>query len=140
MRLKWRGQVTDAANAHARAGKSTKGRLGTRSGRLGSVATGGADLHVQSRDAELLALGSNVLGGQHGSIRGRLVTIGLHLHAAGHTDDRLTTSQVSDVHKSVVKGGEDVGNAEDELAGTDLRPKGNVLLDLDFACLLPEEK
>ena len=64
------GDVLDAANLQAGAGQGAEGALGTGSGGLGTVATGGADLDVEGGDAELLALGSNILRGQHGSVRG----------------------------------------------------------------------
>jgi len=52
------GNVLDTSNAHAGTGKSAESRLGTGTGGLGAVSTGGADLHVEGRDAELLAAGS----------------------------------------------------------------------------------
>lgn len=52
------GHVLDAADAHAGAGESAEGRLGTGAGGLGAVTAGGADLDVEGRDAELLAAGS----------------------------------------------------------------------------------
>lgn len=88
---------TDAADAHARAGEGTEGRLGTRSRSLGAISTSGADLDVEGSDAELLALGSHVLGRQHGSVGGGLVTVSLDLHTTGDTGNSLTTSQISDV-------------------------------------------
>ena len=54
--------------------------------------TSGADLDVQSVDAELLATGGDVLGSQHGGVGGGLVTVGLDLHATGDTGDGLTTA------------------------------------------------
>ena len=54
--------------------------------------TSGADLDVQSVDAQLLAAGGDVLGSQHGSVGRGLVTIGLDLHATGDTGDGLATA------------------------------------------------
>lgn len=51
------GDVLDASNAHTGTGEGAEGRLGTGAGGLGAVTTGGADLDVQGRDAELLAAG-----------------------------------------------------------------------------------
>lgn len=59
---------------------------------------------------------TDVLGSQHGGVRGRLVAVGLDLHAAGDTGDGFAARQISDVDEGVVEGGEDAGNAEDELA------------------------
>jgi hypothetical protein len=78
--------------------------------------TSGTDLDVQSVDAELLAAGGDVLGSQHGSVGGGLVTVGLDLHSTGDTGDGFTAGQIGDVDEGVVEGGEDTGNAEDELA------------------------
>lgn len=78
--------------------------------------TGGTDLDVQSVDAELLAAGGDVLGSQHGSVGGGLVTVSLDLHSTGDTGDGFTAGQIGDVDEGVVEGGEDTSNAEDELA------------------------
>lgn len=133
------GHILDTSNAHTSTGKSAEGGLGTGAGGLGAVTTSGADLDVEGRDAELLAAGSyvycqlsilplidlasellrkrtDVLGSQHGSVGGGLVTVGLDLHATGHTGDGFATRQISDVDEGVVEGGEDTGNAEDQLA------------------------
>ena len=45
----------------------------------------GPQLDVQRSDASLLALHGHILGSQHGSIGGSLVSISLHLHAPCHT-------------------------------------------------------
>ncbi|KAJ5666215.1 uncharacterized protein N7477_008663 [Penicillium maclennaniae] len=62
------GDILNAANAHTSTGEGTEGRLGTGTGGLGAVTTGGTDLDVQSVDAKLLAAGSDVLGSQHGGV------------------------------------------------------------------------
>ena len=59
--------------------------------------TGGADLDVEGIDAELLAAGGDVLGSQHGSVGGGLVTVGLDLHTASDTDDGLTATGITRV-------------------------------------------
>lgn len=101
---------------------------------------------MKSVDAKLLAAGSDVLGSQHGSVGGGLVTIGLDLHTTSNTGDGLTATgitqvsliepyntaifsskfhvphswadepQIGDVDEGIVEGGEDTGNAEDQLA------------------------
>ena len=53
------------------------------------VSSGGSELDVQGGDAELLAALSDVLCGQHGGVWGRLISVCLHLHTAGHSADRL---------------------------------------------------
>lgn len=97
---------------------------------------------MEGVDAKLLAAGSDVLGSQHGGVGGGLVAIGLDLHSTGNTADGLTATgitqvspgttkslsrpavpysrvdepEIGDVDEGVVEGGEDTGNAEDELA------------------------
>ena len=56
---------------------------------LGPVAAGGPELDVQSGDAKGLELLRDVLGGQHGGVGRGLVTVGLDLHATGHTAQGL---------------------------------------------------
>lgn len=55
----------------------------------------GADLDVQSVDAELLAAGGDVLGSQHGGVGGGLVTVGLDLHATGDTSDGFAATGIT---------------------------------------------
>lgn len=76
----------------------------------------GTDLDVQGVDAKLLASRSDVLGSQHGSVRGGLVTIGLDLHSTGNTGDGFTAGQIGNVDEGIVEGGEDTGDTENELA------------------------
>jgi len=71
---------------------------------------------VQSRDAQLLASSSHILGRQHGSVGGRLVTVGLDLHPACHTADGFAAAEIRDVDEGIIERGEDAGNTEDELA------------------------
>jgi hypothetical protein len=128
------GDVLDTSDTHTGTGERTESRLGTGAGGLSAVTTSGADLDVEGRDAELLAAGSccvlaprhhksdflvphtDVLGCQHGSVWGGLVTISLDLHATGDTGDGFAAGQIGDVDEGVVEGREDAGNAENELA------------------------
>lgn len=59
------------------------------------LTTSGTDLDVQGSDAELLATGGDVLGSQHGSVGGGLVTVGLDLHTTGDTADSLTATGIT---------------------------------------------
>lgn len=61
---------------------------------------------MESGDADFLAASSAVLSGQHGSVRGRLVSVGLDLHSTGDTDDGFLAGKISDVDESVVEGGD----------------------------------
>lgn len=61
-------------------------------------------------------LRTDVLGSQHGGVGRRLVTVGLDLHSTGDTGDGFAAGQIGDVDEGVVEGGEDAGNAENELA------------------------
>ena len=127
------GDVLDTTDSHAGTGEGTEGRLGTGTGGLGAGTTSGADLDVQGVDAELLAAGGNVLGGQHGGVGGGLVTVSLDLHTTGDTGDGFATTalvsivrfeyplyrnepQIGDVDEGVVERGKDTGDTENELA------------------------
>merc|ERR1719251_795153 len=129
--------VLNATDLHAGTSESSEGRLcaGTRG--LGAVATCGSQLDVEGCDAKSLDLLSNVLGSQHSSVGRSLVAISLHLHATSHPADGLPAREVSDVNKGVVEGGEDVSNAEDELAVPDLRSQADLNLLLSFSLSLP---
>jgi hypothetical protein len=61
-------------------------------------------------------LRTDVLGRQHGSVWGGLVTVSLDLHATGDTGDGFAAGQIGDVDEGVVEGRENAGNAKDELA------------------------
>ena len=61
----------------------------TGSGGLGAVSADGAELDVQRGNAQRLDLLADVLGGQHGGVGRGLVTVGLDLHATGHTAQGL---------------------------------------------------
>lgn len=107
---------------------------------------------MEGIDTELLALDSNILSSQHGSVGRRLITISLNLHTSGNTDNSLTTSQISDVlnskinikstgingsyDKGIVERGKDAGNTKDKLTRTDLRAKGDDFLNFDLTRLL----
>lgn len=66
------------------------------------------------------SLRTDVLGRQHGSVWGGLVTVGLDLHAASDTGDGFAAGQIGDVDEGVVEGRKDAGNAKDELALRDV--------------------
>lgn len=53
------------------------------------------NLDVKSSDTELLAARSNVLGSQHSSVWGRLVTVGLDLHASSDTGDGFAATGIT---------------------------------------------
>ena len=83
---------------------------------------GGTDLDVKTVNPKLLAAGSDVLGSQHGSIGGGLVTVGLDLHATGDTADGLAARKIGDVDEGVVEAGKDASNTEDELICAKKKP------------------
>jgi hypothetical protein len=64
------------------------------------LTTSGTDLDVEGSDAELLAADSDVLSGQHGGVGGRLVTVGLDLHATSDTADGLTATGITQMSAS----------------------------------------
>ena len=122
--------LTNTTNLHASTSQGTESGLGTGAGGLGAVTTSSTELDVKGGDTDLLALDSDILGGQHGGVRGSLITIGLDLHASGDTGDGFTTSQIGDVNEGIVERGKDVGNTENLLITTDLGTEGDVFLNL----------
>lgn len=123
-----RSDVLDTADLHAGTGESAESGLSTGTGGLGAVTSRGADLDVQSVDAKLLAADGDILSSQHGSVGGRLVTVGLDLHTTGNTGDGLAATEIGDMDERVVERGEDTGNAEDQLTLTGIGAEGDVLL------------
>lgn len=67
---------------------------------------------MNSGNANLLTLGGNVLGSQHGGVWGGLVSVGLDLHTTSNSGDGLSTGQIGDVDESIVEGSVDTGNTE----------------------------
>lgn len=61
----------------------------------GTHTTSGTDLDVKGSNAELLAAGSDVLGGQHSGVGGGLVTVSLDLHATSDTADGLAATGIT---------------------------------------------
>jgi hypothetical protein len=97
-RVGWvRGDVLDTSNAKTGTGQSTESGLSTWTRGLGTSTTSSTKLDVQSSDSTLLALLSNVLGGKHSSIWGRLITISLDLHTSGNTGDSFLSGQISNM-------------------------------------------
>jgi len=117
--------ILNAADLHAGTGEGAERSLGTRAGGLGLDTSGGTDLDVEGSDAELLEADSHILRGKHSSVGRRLVTIGLHLHAAGDAHQGLTAGQIGNVHEGVVEGGEDASDGENILTILLLRSQGH---------------
>ena len=90
---------------------------------------------MEGVDADLAAASSDVLGGQHGGVGRRLVTVGLDLHAAGDARDRLLARQIGDVHERVVERRENVRNTKVALAIGKLGAELDGLLLLDAGLL-----
>ena len=111
----WR-HILDTADLHARASKSAEGRLSTWTWSLRAVTyttislsiltiliapvqhtTSSPNLHMQRRNAQLLAASSNILRSQHGSVRGGLVAIGLDFHSTCHAADGFAAAGITQV-------------------------------------------
>ncbi|ANB13654.1 hypothetical protein AWJ20_1953 [Sugiyamaella lignohabitans] len=126
-RVRWdRSDVLNTTNLDSRTGKSSKSRLSTRTRGLGTGTTSSSDLEVEGVDTNLLALDGNVLSGQHGSVRRRLVVVGLDLHTTGNTRDGFTTGQIGNVDEGIIERCKDTSNSEDKLSLTGLETKGDV--------------
>ena len=85
------GHVLNTADAHAGTGERTESGLGTGARGLGASTTSRTELDVESSDTDLTAARSDVLGSKHGRVRGRLVAVGLDLHAAYSPRQSLDT-------------------------------------------------
>merc|ERR1712176_26657 len=108
-----RSHILNTTNLHASTSKSTESRLSTRSRGLGTVTTLGPEFDVECSNPTGLAASGNVLGGQHRSIGGRLITISLDHHTASHTRNGLTASHIGNMNESIVEGRIDMSNTED---------------------------
>ena len=59
------------------------------------LTSGSTDLDVESVDAQFLASSRDVLGSQHSSVRRRLITVCLDLHAASDTSDGFAATGIT---------------------------------------------
>merc|ERR1719454_346727 len=116
-----RRHVLDAANLDAGTRDCAERRLRTRSRALRLRATNSAELDVNATDVQLLEARRDILRRQHRSIRRRLVTVGLHLHAAGDAHKSLATGKIGHVDERVVERREDVADANSDLPLTERR-------------------
>lgn len=107
----WRN-IFDPSDSHTGSGQCSESRLTSWSWGLGSGTSGSSDLDVECGDSDLLAPDGDVLSGQHGGVRGRLVSVGLDFHATSDSDNCLTTGKIGDVDEGIVERGEDVGDSE----------------------------
>jgi hypothetical protein len=90
------GDVLDSSDPHTGSSKTSESRLGTGSGLLGTSTTGSSELDVEGGDTDFLALGGNVLRGQHGGVglrtrqdEGQLGSDSLGVEAANSPKTRL---------------------------------------------------
>jgi hypothetical protein len=77
-----RRHILDPSDPHPRTGERTQRTLSTGARGLRARAAGGPDLDMEGGDADLAAALGDVLGGQHGGVRGGLVAVGFDFHAA----------------------------------------------------------
>ena len=68
---------------------------------------------MDGSDVELLETVDDVDCCLHGCVGGRLITIGLDLHASGDSGEGFSAGEVGDVDEGIVPGGEDVADGED---------------------------
>ena len=76
------------------------------------------------------------------SIRRRLFSVSLDLHTTGNSNEGFSSGEIGNVDESIVPGGHDVADTEDELVGTNVRRAigDNFLLDnCDFLRRLIKE-
>merc|ERR1719186_1409237 len=104
--------VLDPTDLHVGARQRAESGLRARPGSARADAAGSAETDVEGVDAQNFASLRDILGGQHGGIRGSLVSVGFDLHASGDAADGLAPGEIGHVDEGVVEGGVDVGDAE----------------------------
>merc|ERR1719427_1496329 len=104
--------VLDPTDLHVGSRQRAESGLRARPGSARADAAGSAETDVEGVDAQNFASLRDILGGQHGGIRGSLVSVGFDLHASGDAADGLAPREVGHVDEGVVEGGVDVGDAE----------------------------
>ena len=82
----------------------------------------------------------SVLGGKHSSVRGGLVAVSLHFHAASDTDQGLLAGEIGDVHEGVVERGENVSDAKHQLSLAGLGSENHVFCGGSCSCILHSKK
>lgn len=83
--------VLDTTDPHSSTGERAESGLGTGTGGLGASSSSSPNLDVESGDSNLPAPDGDVLGSQHGSVGGRLVSVGLDLHSTWR-DEQVSQS------------------------------------------------
>merc|ERR1719247_410848 len=116
-----RRHVLDAAGLDAGTRDRAESRLRTWSRALRLRAADSTELDVNAADVQLLEARRNILRRQHRCVRRRLVTISLHLHAAGDANKSLAAGKVRNVDERVVERREDVADANSNLPLTKRR-------------------
>ncbi len=106
--------------------------LSTGTGGLGVSTTSSSDLDVDSVDSEFVESLDDISGGHHSGVGRGFFSIGLDLHTTGDSAVGVSTGYISDVEESIVPGGEDVSDTEDEFVFADLRAQLNNLFTGTF--------
>merc|ERR1719402_637754 len=104
--------VLDPADLHVGARQRAESGLRARPRSARADAAGSAETDVEGVDAQNFASLRDILSGQHGGIRGSLVSVGFDLHASGDAADGFAPGEIGHVDEGVVEGGVDVGDAE----------------------------
>merc|ERR1719209_462092 len=104
--------VLDPTDLHVGARQCAESGLRARPGSARADAASRAETDVEGVDAQNFASLRDILGGQHGGVRGSLVSVGFDLHASGDAADGFAPGEVGHVDEGVVEGGVDVGDAE----------------------------
>ena len=115
-----RGDVFDSSDLDlVRPRERPDGVLCAGAGALGLDSSAGSELDVHCVDADFLQLDGDLLGGEHGCVRGAFFFIRGDLHAAGDPAVGFAAGEVGHVDECIVECGEDVHHAEDQLVGAD---------------------
>lgn len=111
VRWHW-SDILNTTNSQTGSGQSSQGSLATWTWGLGLGTTSTSNFNMHGGDADFLALDGHVLSSQHGSVWGRLISVGLNLHTTSNSGDGFLTRQVSDMDESIVERSKDSGNAK----------------------------
>ena len=68
---------------------------------------------MQSGNTQFLTTSRNVLGSQHGSVWAALIAIGFDFHSARDAHQSFATTQIRDMHKSVIETSKQVSDTKD---------------------------
>ena len=112
-RIGWNGgNILNTSNLQSVTSQRSERTLSSRTWRLGLVSARTSHLDVEGRESQFLASDGDILGGKHGSVGGRFITIGLDFHASSYSHHGLSSREICNVDKGVIERSKDVGDTK----------------------------